>query len=681
MIVKMKFVSLTGPKDDIDRMVDKYLSRYDIHLENAMSELAQVQDLRPYVQVNPYRKMLAKANSYCTMVDKATPVPPDSIPIEEAMDLVRSIDENLTVLSEQKADLVKEQKKYDEMMERIRPYVGIMDEMDEILGFKFIGYRFGRFPKMYLYRFKEYMYNNFDTILQECGEDDEYVYCVYFAPHSELHRIEAVYSSMHFERLFIPDEYRSDPAEAFKRMSEKKADIDEEVADIEGAMKKILIQRAPSLLGAREKLEALSRNFDVRRMAALTENDREQFYILCGWMSEEDLNALRREIAHDEKVVLMVQDNDGMVHSKPPTKLKNPGIVKPYEMYVKMYGLPNYREMDPTMLVAITYSFIFGIMYGDVGQGLCLMVGGFLLYKFRQSSLAGIISLAGVFSTIFGFMFGSIFGFEDIIRPLWLDPRKDMVTLPGIGNINTILVCAIVFGMFLTLVTMVLHIRNYMKERNTEEAFFSTNSVAGLLFYATVVFEIIMFFSGHTVPAARFFEVLIILSVLAMFFKEPLSKIIERRKAAGKGGKRKNVSASDEANASRRNKGDENGAGEKAGEGLFEGGIGMFLVQGFFELFEVMLSYFSNTLSFVRVGAFAVSHAAMMSVVLMLAGAENGGTPNWVVVVLGNLFVMGIEGLIVGIQVLRLEFYELFSRYYRGDGKEFVSTFEKLENS
>ena len=96
----------------------------------------------------------------------------------------------------------------------------------------------------------------------------------------------------------------------------------------------------------------------------------------------------------------------------------------------------------------------------------------------------------------------------------------------------------------------------------------------------------------------------------------------------------------------------------------------MFFVQGFFELFEVCLSYFSNTLSFVRVGAFAVSHAAMMQVVLMLAGAENG-SPNWVVIVLGNIFVCGPEGLIVGIQVLRLEYYEIFSRFYAGNGREF----------
>ena len=61
----------------------------------------------------------------------------------------------------------------------------------------------------------------------------------------------------------------------------------------------------------------------------------------------------------------------------------------------------------------------------------------------------------------------------------------------------------------------------------------------------------------------------------------------------------------------------------------------------------------------------------MMEVVLMLAGATEGGNPNWIVVILGNLFVMGMEGLIVGIQVLRLEYYELFSRFYKGNGHEF----------
>ena len=105
----------------------------------------------------------------------------------------------------------------------------------------------------------------------------------------------------------------------------------------------------------------------------------------------------------------------------------------------------------------------------------------------------------------------------------------------------------------------------------------------------------------------------------------------------------------------------------------------MFLVEGFFEMFETLLSYFSNTISFIRIGAFAVSHAAIMEVVLQLAGAESGN-PNWIGVIFGNLFVCGFEGLIVGIQVLRLEYYEMFSRFYKGSGRAFDPYTKKKTN-
>ena len=140
--------------------------------------------------------------------------------------------------------------------------------------------------------------------------------------------------------------------------------------------------------------------------------------------------------------------------------------------------------------------------------------------------------------------------------------------------------------------------------------------------------------TGKSLPATFVLVVMFLIPLALIFLKEPLTAVVEKK-------------------------------AEK-----IEGGKGMFVVQGFFEMFEVLLSYFSNTLSFVRVGDFAVSHAAMMEVVLMLAGVESVN-PNWLVVVLGNLFVCGMEGLIVGIQVLRLEYYELFSRFYRGTGRPF----------
>lgn len=102
---------------------------------------------------------------------------------------------------------------------------------------------------------------------------------------------------------------------------------------------------------------------------------------------------------------------------------------------------------------------------------------------------------------------------------------------------------------------------------------------------------------------------------------------------------------------------------------------GMFIVEKFFELFEILLSFITNTMSFIRVGAFALNHVGMMSVVFLLSDMAQGGSV--VVQVLGNLLVIGLEGLIVGIQVLRLEYYEMFSRFFVGDGKEFQNINQK----
>ena len=397
----------------------------------------------------------------------------------------------------------------------------------------------------------------------------------------------------------------------------------------------MLSDRAPQLIAARNRLEELSNNFDVRKLAARMEDNKEDYYILCGWMAEDDVEKFLKEVEDDDKVFVVVEDDHDAYFGEPPTKLENPKLFKPFEMYVKMYGLPDYHELDPTVFVAITYSFIFGVMFGDVGQGLLLAIGGFLLYKKKHLDLAAIIGTAGIFSTFFGFMFGSVFGFEDIIDALWLRPAEAMTLVPGLGNMNTIFVAAIIFGMFLILLTMVFHIINAVKAKDVEGTWFDQNAVCGLIFYGTLTVSAILLLTGNPLPAAAVLVVLFAVPLIIIMLKEPITRLTEKKTPA------------------------------------IEGSKPMFFVQSFFELFEIMLSFLSNTLSFVRIGAFAVSHAAMMGVVLMLAGAEGGGSTNWLIIVLGNLFVCAMEGLIVGIQVLRLEYYEMFSRFYKGSGKEF----------
>ena len=129
-------------------------------------------------------------------------------------------------------------------------------------------------------------------------------------------------------------------------------------------------------------------------------------------MSEKDADSFQKDIENDTNLFCFIEDDANNVLRQPPTKLKNPKIFRPFEMYVKMYGLPNYNEIDPTIIVGLTYAFIFGIMFADVGQGLCLLIGGALLYHYKKMDLAAIMSTCAVFSVIFGFLFGSFFGFH-----------------------------------------------------------------------------------------------------------------------------------------------------------------------------------------------------------------------------------------------------------------------------
>ena len=198
----------------------------------------------------------------------------------------------------------------------------------------------------------------------------------------------------------------------------------------------------------------------------------------------------------------------------------------------------------------------------------------------------------------------------------------------------TMLFTAVGFGVLLILIAMIINIVNGIKAKDWGKVLFDTNGVAGLLFYGALISSIALLMTGHALPATIIMFIFFAVPLLLIFFKEPLTHVIQKKSK------------------------------------IFPEHKAMYFVETTFELFEVLLSYVTNTISFLRVGAFALSHAAMMGVVMLLSGAGTD-SPNIVIIILGNFIVAAMEGLIVGIQVLRLEYYEMFSRFYKGSGKEF----------
>lgn len=642
MIVKMKLINIIGPKDDIDRMTNTYLSKYEIQLESALSELKTVDNLKPFAQANPYKETITRLNEYTKYLDDNTQEIDENIELNDILNLVTNLDKDYNQFLMEQETIKSKRNILREKLKSIAPFKGIDYNVHDVLNYKYINHHFGRIAIEYFKELDNYIKEAKEVILVEGQRDESYVYGVYFVCEEDEQKVDAVFKSLHFETIILPDEYDATPSEAFNQIQKEIRVLTKEIENIDEKIKEIFKKNAGKILGAKKKIEEISKNFDIRKLAASLDDDREDYYILCGWMSETDIDKFLEDSAHDKKVFVIVEEEEDGYFSSPPTQLSNPKIFKPFEMFVKMYGLPAHDELDPTIFVALTYAFIFGAMFGDVGQGLCLLIGGGLLYFIKKLPLAGIISSAGFFSVVFGFLYGSIFGFEDIIKPLWLKPISHMTTLPFVGRLNTVFVVAILFGMFNIIVAMIFNIINGIKSKRLGETLFSANGVAGLVFYASAIITMLLFMCGKTLPATIVLVVMFVIPLILILFKEPLTRVLEKKK-------------------------------EKMEESK-----AMFIVQGFFEIFETLLSYFSNTLSFVRVGAFAISHGAMMEVVLMLAGVESGSI-NWIVVILGNLFVCGMEGLIVGIQVLRLEYYEMFSRFYKGSGREFKPFINKKE--
>ncbi|HWT75223.1 MAG TPA: V-type ATPase 116kDa subunit family protein [Mobilitalea sp.] len=634
MIEKMRFISITGPKDDFDRVINQYLTKYDIHLENALSELSTSYNLKPFVENNPYKELLTKSEELVKRIDRSDLSTNQLMTVGEASEVINSAHNMLSDLNAKKHELKNQRHECNELLTQIEHFRHLDYNIHQIINLKFIKYRFGKVPQEFYTKFSKYVYENLTTVFYECERDREYVWGIYFVPANEAARIDSIYTSLHFERVRLPDAYDGTPEESFNSIMAKITEINEELNKVYALIKERLNGIAERIDIAHNTITILSNNFDVRKYAACT-RDRglhDVFYIICGWISEEDSERLLKEAEKDTLVYCFCDEGRADTEKKPPTKLKNFPIFKPFEMFIKMYGLPAYDEMDPTSFVALTYSIIFGIMFGDVGQGICLVIGGALLYKIKKMNLAAVIAIAGIFSTIFGFLYGSLFGFENIIKPIWLSPRE---------NVMTILITTVGFGVFLILLTMILNIINHIRVKEWGKVFFDTNGVAGLVFYSAMISSIALIFTGHALPGAIVMFIFFGIPLLLIFFREPLTHLLEKKSH------------------------------------IFPEHKVMFFMESFFELFEILLSYLTNTISFLRVGAFALSHAGMMAVVMLLAGAETGNL-NIIVLVLGNIIVSLMEGFVVGIQVLRLEYYEMFSRFYKGNGKEFKPYKSKL---
>lgn len=359
----------------------------------------------------------------------------------------------------------------------------------------------------------------------------------------------------------------------------------------------------------------------------------DKYFYLSGWVPESEVNKFKALENKYDNTILNTKDVESISQS-PPTRLKNNSLFRPFEFLVNMYGAPNYDEIDPTPFFAITYLLLYGLMFGDLGQGLVFIAIGLWLSK-KNKIFGGLIKRIGISASIFGLMYGSFFGREDLIPALLIKP---------FDNIMTVLIASVAFGVSLMVISYLIGIYNKVsKQHNIEEGIFGKEGLAGLMMMLSFIIIVLNIVNISPIPMPVGL-VLLILSIVMMIFKQPIARKLEGKKR------------------------------------LYEQSKGDYYVESSFSIIEALLSVFSNLVSFTRVGAFAINHVGLYMAFEVMAKLAGGGIIGFIILVLGNALIIGLEGMIVFIQGLRLEFYEMFSKYYEGNGRLFKPIGKKSNN-
>ena len=192
MIVKMKFLSISGPKTDIDRVCDQYLSKYEMQLENAVAELKTTDNLQPFVDLNPYREPLAKAEQFTAMIKDDKICPKAVTSQEEMLAMIREVNHDFLELQEQKELLKKKVESLRERLDVLTPFQPLDLDLYKVMRYRYMKVRFGRILVDYFNRLEKYLFDDLNAVFIEGARDENYVYGCYFTSNPEASKIDSV---------------------------------------------------------------------------------------------------------------------------------------------------------------------------------------------------------------------------------------------------------------------------------------------------------------------------------------------------------------------------------------------------------------------------------------------------------------------------------------------------------
>ncbi len=479
--------------------------------------------------------------------------------------------------------------------------------------------------------------------INRCSLTKEVSFVCLAIPTKHQADVEKILRTYHAEVFHIPKELPHDLGEATKEVNKQLKENSEKEKALCNSLKKLGEENKDTLASLKETSENILTLLQAEKK--IIQSGR--LATVKGFVPTNKFNALNDKMNGMMDGKVLVLPNEPVESEKePPTRITNNRFVKPFEELTKLYGLPKYSEIDPTPLIAITFPILFGLMFGDLGHGLVLLLGGLIVGKLIKGNQAMknvcyIMAACGIGAMGAGLLFGEFFG-QKIFPPLWFSP---------FDNVFSFLIFTLIVGIVQIISGIVLEMVNFAMKHNLADALLTALPkigffVGGVYLIYSCQLNFGAWFAGPILAPVIPFIILII-------GKPAYLAITKKKHASGEHAEMDTVSGR-----------------------LFEGG-------------DLVTRLLSNTISYSRILALLMAHWALLLVTYTIAGLVNpagstsilGFALAGVVIIFGNIFVLALEGLIVFIHTLRLHFYEWFSKFYGGTGTEFNPFKQKFSHT
>ena len=583
----------------------------------------------------------------------------DNIPIPTEED--KLLTENICQSAENLREILRktelEKRSIDETLYEVRAFSKLNVPFSELEQLSYLALRIGRIDSKSRPLLRENLGNK--AVIIDLDSEDHILVATSrkgrFSLDTQLKKVP-------FEPIAVPQDYRGVPSEMIASLEQQQSSFEEELKAINNQKELLRIKHI-------QEIERLLFSWNIILVieeikSGFTETER--LYNFSGWIPHDFAAQISKELVELTRGRIAIRSfspeevssiKDGS--EKVPVYVKHGAFVKGFESVVFSYGAPLYGTIDPTPFVAFFFTVLFGIMFGDVGQGFILLLAGILInkgpkmlrrfYKFSTPLVA-----VGISSMVMGLLNGAVFTSEHLLiaptravtgfitgRPV--DHILNILPLEESGGSLRKLLFFFAFtigvGVLLNSAGLLINIINRCTLKMYEKAFFSKTGLAGLLLFWYALFIAIRIIAGGSLFMLDIAG--IVIPVLFIFFGPVLWRLIAREKPA------------------------------------LEHGLMTFIMEGFVELLETVSNYISNTVSFLRVGAFALSHAVLSFIVfkfteMLLHSGVTGSLFAIFLLIFGNALIILLEGMIVAIQIMRLQYYEFFNKFFTETGVEFA---------